>query len=78
MVFQDPFSSLTPHLTIRSILKEPLTVHKVCPAEEIQDHILDLVSAVGLSADMLNRYPHQLSGGQRQRIGNCTSYRRES
>ena len=69
MVFQDPFSSLTPHLTIRSILKEPLTVHKVCPAEEIQDHILDLVSAVGLSADMLNRYPHQLSGGQRQRIG---------
>ncbi len=69
MVFQDPYSSLTPHLTIGSLLKEPLAIHKVCRPEEMDDQILENISAVGLPGDILNRHPHELSGGQRQRIG---------
>lgn len=69
MIFQDPYSSLTPHLTIGSILREPLAIHNICQSAEMRDHLLELVAAVGLSDDVLSRYPHELSGGQRQRIG---------
>ena len=69
MIFQDPYSSLTPHLTIESTLREPLAIHNICQSAEMRDHLLELVAAVGLSDDVLSRYPHELSGGQRQRIG---------
>jgi len=69
MIFQDPYSSLTPHLTIESLLREPLAIHDICPSAEMRDHLRELVAAVGLSDDILPRYPHELSGGQRQRIG---------
>lgn len=68
MVFQDPYASLTPHFKIQAILREPLVVHKICPKSEMSDRIISAVSAVGLPADVINRFPHELSGGQRQRI----------
>ena len=69
MVFQDPYASLTPHFKIRSILREPLTIHRVCKPSDMQDRIVDALAAVGLAADIMPRYPHELSGGQRQRVG---------
>lgn len=69
MVFQDPYSSLNPRMTIGSILAEPLKVHKVAAGSEIIDRISVLLVKVGLSASHINRYPHEFSGGQRQRIG---------
>ena len=69
MVFQDPYASLTPHFKIRSTLREPLTIHRVCKPSEMQDRIVDAIAAVGLPMDIMRRYPHELSGGQRQRVG---------
>ena len=69
MVFQDPYASLTPHFKVKSILREPLVVHDICPPQERQNHIQDVLAAVGLSSDIASRYPHELSGGQRQRVG---------
>ena len=68
MVFQDPFSSLSPRMTVRDILTEPLTVHDVCDVREQNDRAAALMARVGLSPDHLQRYPHAFSGGQRQRI----------
>jgi len=69
MIFQDPFSSLDPRMTIGDILREPLDVHEIYdnPAER-EDYIEYLLSRVGLYADYASRYPHEFSGGQRQRI----------
>ena len=69
IVFQDPFSSLNPRLTVGEIVKEPLDIHDVGTAEDRTDRVRGLLERVGLSADQFDRYPHEFSGGQRQRIG---------
>jgi oligopeptide/dipeptide ABC transporter ATP-binding protein len=69
VVFQDPYSSLNPRMMIRSILEEPLVIHKVCPPKEFDSRIVELLRRVGLSEEYMTRYPHEFSGGQRQRIG---------
>jgi len=69
IVFQDPYSSLDPRLTIGDLLAEPLTVHKIVPHHEIQQEVSRLLALVGLSDSAKSRYPHEFSGGQRQRIG---------
>jgi oligopeptide transport system ATP-binding protein len=69
MVFQDPYSSLNPTMTVSSMLEEVLSVHKVCPPEQRKDRVGSLLEMVGLTREMANRKPHQFSGGQRQRIG---------
>ncbi len=68
MIFQDPYASLNPRMTISSIIAEPLKYQGVAPAE-INDRVRSLIAQVGLKEDHLNRYPHEFSGGQRQRIG---------
>ncbi len=69
MVFQDPFSSLNPRMTIRDTLIEPLILHaRNFSASEKQERLNDILSRTGLSPDFLGRYPHEFSGGQRQRI----------
>lgn len=69
MVFQDPYASLTPHLRIGVILREPFLVKGVRPRLEIGERIKDVLTAVGLDPDIAQRFPHELSGGQRQRVG---------
>ncbi len=69
IVFQNPYASLDPRMTIKQIVSEPLEVHKVARGEELKTKVLDLLSLVGLSRQMAERYPHEFSGGQRQRIG---------
>ena len=69
IVFQDPYSSLNPRMTIKSIIAEPLSVNKVLKRKELQAKVLDLIQVVGLEKEHLNRYPHEFSGGQRQRVG---------
>lgn len=69
IIFQDPFSSLNPRMTVFDILAEPLRTHKVASGEKLKEEIYKLLNAVGLSAEAASRYPHQFSGGQRQRIG---------
>jgi oligopeptide/dipeptide ABC transporter ATP-binding protein len=68
MVFQDPFASLNPRMTIREILAEPLVVNKIARGRELEGRVRELVELVGLKVQHLNRYPHAFSGGQRQRI----------
>ncbi len=69
MVFQDPFSSLNPRMTVSNILTEPMEIHSVGNADSRRAHAAGLMQAVGLDPRFLNRYPHSFSGGQRQRIG---------
>jgi len=69
MVFQDPFSSLNPRITVKDVIAEPIVIHKMLPKSEIQDRVAGLMQDVGLNPDYMNRYPHEFSGGQRQRIG---------
>jgi oligopeptide/dipeptide ABC transporter ATP-binding protein len=68
MVFQDPFASLNPRMTVRQILAEPLVVNKVARGRELEARVRELIELVGLKLIHLNRYPHAFSGGQRQRI----------
>jgi peptide/nickel transport system ATP-binding protein len=68
MIFQDPFSSLNPRMTVRQIIAEPLKVNRVGTPEEQTDTVRRLLDEVGLNIEFLNRYPHAFSGGQRQRI----------
>ncbi|MGB3008715.1 MAG: ABC transporter ATP-binding protein [Chitinophagaceae bacterium] len=69
IVFQDPYSSLNPRLTIGSAITEPLKVHHLLPSEkERKDKVIELLEKVNLKAEHFNRYPHEFSGGQRQRI----------
>ena len=68
MVFQDPYSSMNPRMTVRDIIAEPLVVQKAAKGSELMDRVATLMSDVGLRPDQLNRYPHAFSGGQRQRI----------
>lgn len=70
MIFQDPYSSLDPRMTVKQIVGEPLTVHTgICSKEEMDDRIQHYLEIVGLSGHHMDRYPHEFSGGQRQRIG---------
>lgn len=68
IVFQDPFASLNPRMRIIDIIAEPFIIHNLSPNKEIKDRVVGLLKRVGLSADILKRYPHEFSGGQRQRI----------
>ncbi len=68
IVFQDPFSSLNPRMSVREILLEPLRIHRQYDKRTADDTVIDLLSLVGLGADSSGRFPHQFSGGQRQRI----------
>lgn len=68
IVFQDPFGSMNPRMTIRSIIEEGLIVQGIGTSEEREQKILDVIYQVGLEPSCLNRYPHEFSGGQRQRI----------
>lgn len=70
MVFQDPYSSLNPRMTVSDIIGEPLDIHKLYKTkEERRERILELMSYVGLNSEHASRYAHEFSGGQRQRIG---------
>jgi oligopeptide/dipeptide ABC transporter ATP-binding protein len=69
IIFQNPYASLDPRMTVRQIISEPLEIHKIFSGKKLRDEVLRLLSMVGLSPDMENRYPHEFSGGQRQRIG---------
>ena len=69
MMFQDPYGSLNPRMTVENIVGEALGVHRVSSGKQRRDHVVDLLDKVGLSGAHLNRYPHEFSGGQRQRIG---------
>ncbi|MBC80998.1 MAG: oligopeptide ABC transporter ATP-binding protein OppF [Gammaproteobacteria bacterium] len=69
MVFQDPFSSLNPRMTVQEILEEPLIIHDIDDKNSRREAVLDILARVQLDADALTRFPHAFSGGQRQRIG---------
>ncbi len=69
MIFQDPQASLNPRMTVGSIVREPLDEHGVGSRKEKKARVAELLNAVGLSPEFVNRYPHEFSGGQRQRIG---------
>lgn len=70
MIFQDPYASLNPRMTVADIIGEPLTIHHLCKDEQAKTkRIYELLELVGLSKEQANRFPHEFSGGQRQRIG---------
>ncbi len=69
IVFQDPYDSLNPRMTVGDIIAEPLIVHRLARGRKLTDRGAELLSKVGLSQSHINRYPHEFSGGQRQRIG---------
>jgi peptide/nickel transport system ATP-binding protein len=69
MIFQDPYSSLNPRMTLLQIVGEPLLVNGIARGQELQDRVAELLKVVGLRPEYMNRYPHAFSGGQRQRIG---------
>jgi oligopeptide/dipeptide ABC transporter ATP-binding protein len=69
MIFQDPFSSLDPRMTVRDLIGEPLIIHDVARGRDIDNLVEALMNNVGLDPNYMQRYPHQFSGGQRQRIG---------
>lgn len=69
MIFQDPYTSLDPRMTVESIISEPIRAMKLYGPEDCRNRVRELIQMVGLKPDHLNRYPHEFSGGQRQRIG---------
>lgn len=68
-IFQDPYSSLNPRMTVGQIVGEPFTIHGVCSGREKRRRVEDLIDRVGLTQESFNRHPHEFSGGQRQRVG---------
>ena len=69
MIFQDPYATLNPRMTVGNIIGEPLEIHNLAKGKEKQEQVQDLLEIVGLNPYIANRYPHEFSGGQRQRIG---------
>jgi peptide/nickel transport system ATP-binding protein len=69
MIFQDPFTSLNPRLSIQDLIAEPLIVQKIVKPGELKNRVLELMNLVGLSEHYVNTYPHELDGGRRQRVG---------
>ena len=69
MIFQDPYASLNPRMTVGQIVGEPLEVHNILKGKALKEKVRDLLAIVGLNPYFINRYPHEFSGGQRQRIG---------
>ena len=69
MIFQDPYASLNPRMTVGNIVGEPLEVHNIASGKERRERVQELLQVVGLNPYFVNRYPHEFSGGQRQRIG---------
>lgn len=69
MIFQDPFASLNPRMTVGDIIGEPLEVHHIARGKEVKDRVQELLKIVGLNPAFVNRFPHEFSGGQRQRVG---------
>jgi peptide/nickel transport system ATP-binding protein len=68
MIFQDPFASLNPRMTVFNIIAGPLRIHKIAKGQELEDRVAELMRQVGLRPEFMRRYPHAFSGGQRQRI----------
>jgi peptide/nickel transport system ATP-binding protein len=68
LIFQDPYSSLNPRMTVQEIIAEPLVVHGISKGQELKDRVFDIAQKCGLDVSYLRRYPHAFSGGQRQRI----------
>lgn len=68
MIFQDPFASLNPRMTVKQLIAEPLIVNNIAKGQELEDRVAKLLQEVGLDPGMMERYPHAFSGGQRQRI----------
>ncbi|TJZ84440.1 ABC transporter ATP-binding protein [Paracoccus hibiscisoli] len=68
MIFQDPFSSLNPRMTVGQTVAEPILTHKLVPRAQVRERAAELLAQVGLDGSMLDRYPHEFSGGQRQRV----------
>ena len=69
MIFQDPFASLNPRMTVGAIVAEPLIIHRLCRSSELEDRVVEMLKKVGLRAEHRQRYPHAFSDGQRQRVG---------
>ncbi len=69
MIFQDPYASLNPRMTVRQIVGEPLIIHNLAKGAELEDRVVEMLKKVGLKPEHRTRYPHAFSGGQRQRIG---------
>jgi peptide/nickel transport system ATP-binding protein len=69
IIFQDPFASLNPRMTIRTIVGEPFAIHDIARGSEREHRVAELLKTVGLDSSVMNRYPHEFSGGQRQRVG---------
>ena len=69
MIFQDPYSSLNPRMTVFDIVADPLRIHRIMKGQELEDYVAHLLARVGLRPEYMRRYPHAFSGGQRQRIG---------
>jgi len=68
IIFQDPFASLNPRMTVFDTLSEPFKIHRLVKKPDLQGRVISLLNSVGLQSDILNRYPHEFSGGQRQRL----------
>ena len=73
-IFQDPYASLNPRMTIGEIVSEPMVIHGIGTKEERMERVRELLDVVGLNPEHINRYPHEFSGGQRQRIGIARSF----
>jgi oligopeptide/dipeptide ABC transporter ATP-binding protein len=69
IIFQDPYASLNPRMTIRAIVGEPFAIHNIAAGTDRDDRVANLLKTVGLDPSVMSRYPHEFSGGQRQRIG---------
>ena len=69
IIFQDPFSSLNPRMTVSELIREPLLITKTVPKDQIDRKVKEIMDTVGLAERLVNSYPHELDGGRRQRIG---------